>query len=96
MDLLYHDALTWGSRAGFATCDFGGMSREIAEALLAGHGLTEAQHRSRDFFHLRFGGRPALLPAAVVYVPNPVLRWGLKTLLGFVFFRRLARRALLF
>lgn len=72
--LLYYDALCWAQREGAKICDFYSLRRDIAEALLAGRPLTEAQSRSRDRFHLGFGGRPVLLPPAYIHFRSPVLR----------------------
>jgi hypothetical protein len=72
--LLYYDALCWGQRLGASFCDFYSVRRDIAEALLEGGSLSTEQVRSRDRFHLGFGGRPVLLPSAVILIPNAALR----------------------
>jgi lipid II:glycine glycyltransferase (peptidoglycan interpeptide bridge formation enzyme) len=89
VDLLYHDALLWGNDAALESCDFGGVDRAIAEALLAGRELTPAQNSARDCFNLRFGAQPELLPAPMLFVPNPFLRSALSAALNFEPARRL-------
>ena len=73
-ELLMYDALKWAQANGYKFADFGSLEREIAMTLLQGKSLSEEQKRSRDFFHLGFGGEPQLLPEGLVYFPSPVLR----------------------
>jgi hypothetical protein len=72
--LLYYDALCWGQRVGASFCDFYSVRRDIAETILAGGLLSAEQARSRDRFHLGFGGRPVLLPCAAIFIPNTAMR----------------------
>ena len=71
---LYHEAMQWASANGYESCDFASMDSETATAILKGEQIPESARDSRDFFNLGFGGEPALLPQARVFVPNPVLR----------------------
>lgn len=93
VDLLYHAALSWGSLAGYSDADFVGISRDTAETMLSGQEFSEAQKRSRDFFNIRFGGRPALLPPPCIFVPNPALRFCLKLSLALAPVRKRLRQA---
>jgi hypothetical protein len=74
VDLLYHDAFCWAHSKGSRWCDFCSMDRAIAENLLNGMPLTKEQLASRDFYHLRLGGKPILMPGAYVHFPNPLAR----------------------
>lgn len=74
VDLLYHDVFCWAHTKGSRCCDFCSMDRTIAENLKNGMPLTKEQLASRDFYHLRFGGKPILMPGAYVYFPNPLAR----------------------
>ena len=72
--LLYFEAMCWGQSQGLAFCDFYSVRRDIAESLLRGEKLDADQNRSRDRFHLGFGGTPQLLPRPCVYFPSSLLR----------------------
>lgn len=72
--LLMVEALAWAHDHGYATVDFAGLDRGIAETLVAGATLNEEQLRSRDMFNLRLGAEPNLLPPAQLLVLNPFLR----------------------
>jgi hypothetical protein len=73
-ELLMFDALEWSHKNGFKICDFGSLSPDIARTLLAGESLSDSQKKSRDFFHLGFGGTPVLLPEGLVLARHPFLR----------------------
>jgi len=72
-ELLYTESIEWAAAQGYRGCDFVGLDRKTAETLLSGKALSDAQKRSRDFFNLRFGGTPKLLPESRVYLKNPLL-----------------------
>ena len=71
---LYHETLLWARDAGYRVCDFGGLERGIAATLLRGEPLSPEQRAGRDFFNLSFGGRPVLLPRALILFPNRLPR----------------------
>jgi lipid II:glycine glycyltransferase (peptidoglycan interpeptide bridge formation enzyme) len=71
---LEFEALCWAQSNGFATADWVGLSRATALAVLEGNQSGEAQASNIDRFKLRFGGRPVLLPSALVWISNPLLR----------------------
>jgi lipid II:glycine glycyltransferase (peptidoglycan interpeptide bridge formation enzyme) len=71
--LLYYDTLCWAQRTDAQFCDFYATRRDIVEALLRGDALTAEQSKSRDRFHLGFGGKPTLLPPAFIFFPSKVL-----------------------
>jgi len=73
--LLTYESLRWAQRMGCECLDFAGMDRSLAESLLARRPLTEAQKMERDTFNLGFGAKPRLLPRAVIYWRNPLLRF---------------------
>jgi hypothetical protein len=75
-DLIMREVLRWVAQGGYKNCDFCAIDREIALAMLSGSPLSTEQKRSRHMFHVRFGGRPSLLPAAQILFPNPLLRLG--------------------
>jgi lipid II:glycine glycyltransferase (peptidoglycan interpeptide bridge formation enzyme) len=71
---LMVEALDWGTQWGYATVDFAGLDHGIAQTLVGGGSLDEAQQRSRDMFNLRLGAQAQLIPGARLLVLNPVLR----------------------
>jgi len=73
-ELLNYDALRWASQNGYQHCDFAGFDRAMAEPLLKGLPLSEAQIKTRHFFNLRFGAKPEPLPEARVFVFHPLPR----------------------
>jgi hypothetical protein len=74
-DLLYYEILHWACSNNFNHCDFIAFDRSIADALQKGAPLSEAQEKSRHIFNLRFGGMPKILPAARIWIANPLLRF---------------------
>jgi hypothetical protein len=93
IDLLYFETLSWASLHGFRVCDFGSINRRTAENMAKGSNLSEAQAKSRDFFHISFGGTPVLLPEAYLYFPNPALSLGYRLLAGNQFTLRWLQKA---
>lgn len=91
-ELLEGETLEWARSNGFRTADFCSLQVPTARALLAGQEPDKNRLSSRDEYHLRFGGRPQLLPPALVLIPNPLLRW-LYRLLYLPLERRKRRRA---
>lgn len=73
--LLTYNSMRKARDLGCTCFDFGAMARPLAEALLGLQPLTEAQMKHYDFFKSGFGGRPQLLPPAMIYFPNPLLRF---------------------
>lgn len=73
-DILYMDAFLWACEKGFSVCDFAGLDTGIARALIDGNPMTDQQRASRDIFNLHFGGIPKLLPNAMIYLRNPLIR----------------------
>jgi hypothetical protein len=80
-DLLYYDILHWARSNNYSHCDFMGFDRGIANALLKGEALSEAQEKSRHIFNLRFGGEPKILPPARIWIANPLNRFAYESLL---------------
>jgi CelD/BcsL family acetyltransferase involved in cellulose biosynthesis len=74
IELLYYESFLWAHNKGFRCVDFCSLDRNMAETLINGLPLSEAQKTSRDFFHLGFGGRPVIMPDAHLYFANPLLR----------------------
>ncbi len=73
--ILTHHSMQKAYELGCTYFDFAGVARPLAEALLAGKPLTEAQQHHYDSFKMGFGGRPQLLPPAMIYFRNPLLRF---------------------
>jgi lipid II:glycine glycyltransferase (peptidoglycan interpeptide bridge formation enzyme) len=73
-ELLTYEALEWAREKGYKFCDFCAMDRQIAEEILQGKQLSMEQMASRHFFNIGFGGVPAILPAAHVWLGNYVVR----------------------
>jgi hypothetical protein len=74
-EVLEAHAIEWANAHGYRVCDFCAIDLSIAKSILDGRSLSRTQATSRDAFNLGFGGVPKLLPPALLYVPNPVLRW---------------------
>ena len=72
--LLNVECLLWAAEQGCTHADFVGMSPEVASAVLTGESPSEHLLAARDWFNLRLGAMPRLLPAAQLLVPNPYLR----------------------
>lgn len=68
------EVLLWGAGQGDSLADFVSIDPTIARTLLEGRELTEVQNRSKDKFHLKLGAKPVLLPPALLYTGNPVVR----------------------
>lgn len=75
-ELLEDEALEWGSHHHYRICDFCSFNPQAATNIQQGASPDSLTLSSRDEYHLRFGGRPMLLPRALVLLPNPLLRWG--------------------
>lgn len=73
-ELLMYEALKWADSNGYRLADFGAFDVGMALNMLLGEPLTPEQEKSRHTFHVRFGGRPRLLPEARIFFPNPVIR----------------------
>lgn len=73
-ELLNYECIKWAAANGFDSVDFGAFDDEMAVAVLRGDPISERCKASRHFFNMRFGGRPVILPAAMIYIPNPLLR----------------------
>lgn len=71
--LLFYEGIRWACEKGFASCDFAGMNRTLAERLVNGQPWDDLK-KSRDVFNLRYGGTPVLLPEAMIWIRNPVMR----------------------
>lgn len=74
MNLLYRDAFRWGIQQQLEWADFCALNPDIAATLVKKESLSEGQRKSRDFYNLGFGGVPCLLPPAMIFLPNPILR----------------------
>lgn len=84
-ELLEFEALQWAQANGYLLADWVGISRAAAVAVLEGKDFDEACIRATDRFVLRFGGRPVLLPSALMWIRNPVFRscyWLAKSVLA--------------
>jgi hypothetical protein len=88
-DLLLYEALKCALDQGYTLFDHSGFDDRLAIAISRGEQIDEKGMASRHYFHVRFGGRPMILPAAMVYIPNPFFRLAYR----FVFSRKI-RRAL--
>lgn len=88
-DILLYEALKWALDEGYAQFDHSGFDDRLAVAISRGERIDENGMASRHYFHVRFGGRPVILPAAMIFIPNPLLRLAYK-----VVFRKKIRRAL--
>jgi len=72
---LYYACLERGTNGRARFCDFASLAPGIASNLIRGIPLDPDQLKSRDAFHLSFGGRPVQLPGAWAWFQNPVVRW---------------------
>ncbi|MBL9135935.1 MAG: GNAT family N-acetyltransferase [Verrucomicrobiales bacterium] len=90
--LLYQECLEWGCAQGYREVDFMGLDRRVADAMLGGEALGSEVLRSRDQFHLGFGGKPRRLPSSYLWIANPVVRFALGGLLARPWGRRVLKR----
>lgn len=90
-DVLYYDGFLWACNNGYTMADIAGIDRDIAEAVIHGHPLTEKQKASRDYFNLRLGGTPKLLPKAVIYIDNQVARRAFRAVITTDLYRRISK-----
>lgn len=73
-ELLMSKSLEWAASKGYEDVDFGSFDDESAVAMLRDANGPAEYRSSRHFFNARFGGRPMILPAAMIFIPNPLLR----------------------
>jgi hypothetical protein len=83
---LTYESIRSAQALGCTTFDFAGIERPMAEALSTGTPLSEEQRHHYDSGKLGFGGSPRLLPPAMIYCRNPMLRFA---------YRHIAARPLL-
>jgi hypothetical protein len=69
-------AIHWAKQAGYRYYDFEGLPRTIAEAVLRGEGLPEENRQSPASYKLGYGGDVRILPDALAYFSNPLIRCG--------------------
>jgi hypothetical protein len=69
-DSLYYHAIRWIHENGYRHCDFAAFDRRMARSIQAGEPLSDEHLHSRFLFLTRFGGRPSLLPGALIGFPN--------------------------
>lgn len=67
-------AIQWAKEMGYISFDWVGLDRCIAEHLLNGHRNIPESRANYSTFNLGFGGHPRLLPPAMIWIPNPMLR----------------------
>jgi hypothetical protein len=67
-------AVRWGRQQGFRWYDTGGISRSIAELLVAGTPMPPTLQHSPAWFKRQFGGAAVLLPTPRLKVFNPLAR----------------------
>ena len=68
------ETIEWAAATGHLLFDFTAFGRELAERLLQGKKITPELNKHRDAFKARYGGYPKLLPAAGLWIRNPVAR----------------------
>ena len=79
-ELLMYESLKWACREGYEDLDFTAFDKHMALAILEGAPVSTQGQQSRHFFNTRFGGRPQLLPPAMIYCPNPIGRLAYRAL----------------
>ncbi|MFM1944918.1 MAG: hypothetical protein RI897_3900 [Verrucomicrobiota bacterium] len=78
-ELLDGESLAWAAKHGYELADWVGISKDLAQAAKTDPDWKENHRISpRDGYVLHFGGSPVLLPPALLYIPNPVLRFAYK------------------
>lgn len=71
--LLRWESIKFAAEAGFKRYDFMSFPVEGARALLAGAPFPDLE-KTRQWFHIGFGGKPVLLPPARVYLSSKPAR----------------------
>lgn len=80
-EAVYWAAIKWAKAKGYRYCDLEGIEDAAADSLLRGESLSEALRHTASFFKIGFGGEVTRVPHAYEYIPNPLLKWGYKTVL---------------
>lgn len=80
-EVMHWEVIEWAKTHGFHYYDFEGIEMEAARCTLAGEPLPESLHRSTSRFKLGFCNEALILPAAQIYAPSRLLRWGYGTVL---------------
>jgi hypothetical protein len=74
-ELLQDESMEWDKNMGYSVYDFTSFEHAAAERILGGEPATSLRLSARDEYHRRFGGRPKLLPRALLLIPNRFLLW---------------------
>lgn len=74
-DALYADVLNWAFLNGFEAVDHCAFDLQAALQAREKGTLKGVELWSRDVFAVRFGGAPKILPPALIYIPNPAIRF---------------------
>jgi hypothetical protein len=75
-ELLTDDAFALAHSGGYRVANFRSMNKRVVRRILCGQPLVGEDAGSREVFNRSLGGTPKLLPASLVFYPNPVLHCG--------------------
>jgi len=73
-DLLHWHVIRWAKGAGFRFLDLEGINRPLAEMLIKGTPLSEADRRRPSFIELGYGPDAVLLPEPYGFIYDPLVR----------------------
>ncbi len=94
-EVLHWTAIQRARTEGFRWYDFDGIEADVADRILAGEGSEQGSAVTR--FKLGFGGEVVRFAPAMIWIANPVLRWGHDRLLPRVsrmrIFKRMMKKA---
>jgi lipid II:glycine glycyltransferase (peptidoglycan interpeptide bridge formation enzyme) len=68
--------IQWAKQAGYRYYDFEGIPLSIAESIMRGERHSRDEVQSTASYKLGFGGEVRILPTPLVYIFNPLIRWG--------------------
>jgi glycosyltransferase involved in cell wall biosynthesis/lipid II:glycine glycyltransferase (peptidoglycan interpeptide bridge formation enzyme) len=75
-EALQWATIQWAHAHGFHRYDLEGLRLEAAHAVLHGEAPPASTSQSVTSYKLGFGGEVVVMPAACVWIPNRVARWG--------------------
>ena len=73
-------SISWAKQNGYRYYDLEGVDKEAAQYIARGEKLPPEHQQSTTSYKVGFGGNIVFCPKPVVYIANPLLRWGYETL----------------
>lgn len=74
-EALQWATIRWAHAHGFSSYDLEGLDLAAAHAVVRGEPLPTSTSQSVTSYKLGYGGRVVVMPAAHLWIPQPVARW---------------------